>query len=869
MKKLAVSLLCIVALAGSLMAQTTIRVNAPNIVAVDEQFNLTFIIEGEHAPSEFVWESGDDFKLVWGPQKGSSTSVSIINGKHTRSSQTTYTYVLMPLRTGTFQLPAAKAKVKGDEVYSKRISVQVVTGQASSGTGAQGASGTRQQSQAETGTVAGEDLFMRLTLSKTNVVVGETVTAVLKLYQRVNIAGFEDARFPAFNGFWSQEVQAPTNIEFHREAIGDLIYDAAVLRSWTLIPQQAGDMTIDPAELVCLVSVRTPRSGSGSIFDSFFQDDYRTIRKRVSTRPVTVHVSKVPAGAPASFGGGVGSFRMTAALSRDSLQTHDAASLKVTVSGKGNISLLEAPKISFPPDFEVYDIKVTETGGAKIFEYPFIPRSHGEFNIGPVEYSYYDVSAGRYVTLTSEVMPIRVGRSSTAETVESSAGQLVANPIRKDVKDLGSDIRFIRTKVPSFTRSGYMFAGSLSFWMILFGMSVCTVAFYLVYRGVARRRADVVGSRSRAATKMARKRLSQAGVYLKGDLYTAFYEELHKALLGFVSDRMTMNAADMSRDNISARLQECGVPESLATGFVSLVEACEFARYAPSGGHEAMTAHYETAVNVISSIDDNMRHGSRSGGGSAAVAALLLMMVPAMADAAESDVADSLWQAGVTAYADGRWADAVEAWEGVAALGLDASELRYNIGNAWFKQSEYARAILNYRRSLKLNPSDQDARFNLEHAESMVQDRIETVPEFVVKTWMRKLSRSLSSTAWSVLFLIFACAVLAMLLLFLLSSSVAGRKTGFYTGIVLVLLAALCLGAALWQRSELQDNGEAVVMTPVVSVGSSPSGDTSKDLFVLHEGTVVKIIDTVGGWYNIELSDGRQGWLRVRDVELI
>ena len=315
------------------LAQATIKVQAPNLVGLNEQFNLTFIISGDKAPSDFSWDPGTDFQLVWGPQKGTSSSVSIINGKTTRSSQTTYTYVLLPKNTGRFQLNAAEATVDKERLTSSRPTIEVVSdGAAAASQGSQGSQGQSSQGQgggqsaAQTGTVSADDMFLRLSLSKRNAMVGETITATLKLYQRVNIAGFEDAKFPTFNGFWSQEVQAPSTIEFHRENVGEKIYNAAVLRSWNLVPQRAGEVTIDAAELVCLVNVRTQRAPTGSIFDSFFQDDYQTIRKRVSTSPVTVHVSGLPAGAPASFGGGVGSFKMSAALTRDSLKTHDVTS---------------------------------------------------------------------------------------------------------------------------------------------------------------------------------------------------------------------------------------------------------------------------------------------------------------------------------------------------------------------------------------------------------------------------------------------------------------------------------------------------------------------------------------------------------------
>ena len=318
----------LVLLAASFTAAAqSFEMSAPNLVAADEQFNVTFKIEGEKAPSDFEWNPGAEFKLVWGPQKGSSTSINMVNGKTTKRSTVTYTYVLLPRSSGTFTLPPATATIKGKKVSSPPRTIQVVGGGQQQGSAS---AAPAQGSRDSAGEVSGEDIFLRLLLSRNSVVVGEGITATLKLYTRVQVAGFEDARFPSFGGFWSQQLQAPTSIQFERENVGGQIYDAALLRSWTLIPQKSGDITIDPAELVCLVNVRRQSTG-GSIFDSFFDSGYSTIRKRVHTPQFKVHVSALPAGAPASFGGGVGRFSLKASLSRDSLKTHDAASLRVTV----------------------------------------------------------------------------------------------------------------------------------------------------------------------------------------------------------------------------------------------------------------------------------------------------------------------------------------------------------------------------------------------------------------------------------------------------------------------------------------------------------------------------------------------------------
>lgn len=850
-------------------AQTSIKVQAPNLVGINEQFNVTFIVEGENSPSSFDWSAGDDFQLVWGPQRGSSTSMTIVNGTRTKSSQTTYSYVLMPRKTGKFEIAAATATVKGSQIRSTPKVIEVVTDGASSSQPQQGGSSSSRQgqSQSQSGTISSEDIFLKLYFSKNRTMVGETVTATLKLYQRVNIAGFEDARFPSFTGFWSQEVQAPTNIEFTRESVGDKIYNAAVLRSWSLIPQQSGDIKIDPAELVCLINIRAPRASTGSIFDSFFQDEYQTVRKRVTTDPVTIHVSSLPSGAPASFKGGVGTgFNLTASLSKDSLKTHDAASLIVTVTGKGNTALLEAPKVNFPPDFEAYDVKTTEVSGGKSFEYPFIPRSHGEFVIDPVEYSYYDTSAGKYVVLRSN--PLEIGVSRGGDAASEAVGKIVQGVTRKDVRDLGSDVRFISTKIPSLVPVGSFFVGSGLFWLLTVILIVVAVSFYFSLRRVAAMKADVAGSKNRAATKMARKRLSQAGDFLQKNLYTAFYEELHKALLGFISDKLNMDAADMSRDNISAKLRENGSGDALADEFVSLLDACEFARYSPDAGHEAMNAHYESAVSVISSLDDIMKRKRKPGAAGAVSAVIALLLVSPFAASAD-EYLDSLWVAGTTAYSDGRWEDASAAWGSISAAGMESPELYYNIGNACFKSGDVAHAILNYERALKLDPSYEDARFNLEFANAQIQDKIEVVPEFFLEAWGRKACWLLPSDAWAVLFIIGLALTLALALVFVLGRSSRNRKIGFFAGIVALLLSLVALDFAFWQRTDYRSVDKAIITRAVASVKSSPSGDSSTDLFILHEGTKVSILDSVGEWLNVELSDGRQGWLRSSELEII
>lgn len=842
-----------------------LRVEVPAVVSLDEQFNVTFIYEGENSPSGFEWSQGDDFQLVWGPQQGRSTSIQIINGKRTRSSQFTYTYILTPKKTGSFTIPAGTVTVKGKTYSTGPQTITVVAEGASSGSGqrARGQSGTSVDIQ-------DEDLFLSLTLSKRNVVVGEPVTATLKLYQRVNIAGFEDARFPSFNGFWNQEIEAPTNIEFHRESRDNKIYNTALLRKYILIPQQSGTLTIDPAELVCLVNVRTVSSGSVSIFDEFF-DEYRTVRKRISTPSYKVNVSPLPAGAPSSFKGGVGQFRISASLSKDSLRTHDAASLIVKISGNGNVSLLEEPDVVFPPDFEVYDTKVSEQvdknsgmSGSKTYEFPFIPRSAGDFAIAPVKYSYYDIKAGKYVTVETPLIPFSVAKGNESE---SSGAVMMPGVTQRGVKDLNQDIRFINTKDPKLSPKGDFFAGSALFWILAALMAAASVGAYFLMSFIAARKADVAGSKNRGANRMARKRLRKASEYLSQNIHSAFYEELHKALTGYVSDKLNMSVAELSRERISEMLTAAGVPSEVTDKFMAIMDACEFARYSPDSGNAAMSAHYQEAVEVISSIDSYMKN-KKNIPAAGIIAVLLLAGAPATGLAADGYV-DSLYRSANDSYAAGNWQDAVESYSSVESLGLESAALYCNLGNAWYKAGDVAKAILYYERALKLDPSYSDARYNMTVVSDYIQDRIEPVPEFILKTWARNLCYALDSDAWAVAGLVFLAVVAVSLLLLFLSASLAWRRTGFFAAIVFFLFSLISLSCAFWQKADYSRKDGAIIMAPVVSVKSSPSSEASTDLFILHEGTKVLILDEVGDWRNIELADGRQGWMQSADMEII
>ena len=701
-------------------AAQTLKVEGPGVVAADETFRIVFTADGRM--SDFEWPGTDDFDVVWGPQKGSMSSTSIVNGKRTSTHQETVTYLLQPRKTGTFTLPGATASVDKNSVSSSTLKIEVVAAGGQTQTQPQGNSGGSQSGQqtqperrenndpAVTGTVSNQDIFLRLTLNKTNVVKGEPITATLKLYTRTDIAGFEDIKFPTFNGFWSKETVTVNNLEFKRENVNGTIYNAALVRQYALIPQQSGTLTIDPAEMVCQLRVRTSSGSPLSIFDDFF-DQYQTIRKRISTPSIQVKVRDLPAGAPASFAGGVGDFKVSAKMSKEGIKSNEAASLIVTISGNGNLSMLEAPKVDFPPDFEVYDLKSTDktsasgTSGSKTFEFPFIPRSHGDFVIPSIEYTYYDNAHGKYVTTSTGDIPVSVEKGEEI----AGGGVAVAGSNRQSVRSLSEDIRYIALGDGHLRKKDRFFAGSPLFYALMLAIFLAVFIVDRLLRFSRARRADVAGSKNRRANRMARARLKSAESYLKQGLGGAYYEELHKALTGYVSDKLMIPAADLSKDSISEKLRERGVRDESIAALTGLIDQCEFARYAPESEQRQMENEYNEALNVISDIESQLKNPKAASGKKVAGATLLVLLLSLALPAAAQEDVSSLWEKASEAFAAGQWQNALNCYQMIEGEGLVSDDLYYNIGNTFLKLQDNAHAILYYERALKLNPSHADA----------------------------------------------------------------------------------------------------------------------------------------------------------------
>ncbi|MDR3188385.1 MAG: BatD family protein [Prevotellaceae bacterium] len=590
--------------AAQLQAQNIqLEIQAPRVVTVGEVFRVTFVANG--SVNNFAPPSMEGFAITAGPVQSNSTQVHIVNGKVTQSVTYSFAYTLYAEKEGKFTIGSAKVTSGSDEAQTQPFVIECVKGEdARAGQPPQGGG------QKPAATASGNDasLYLGVALSKTEVYRGECIVAATKLYSRGNnpIRGFDNVKKPTYNGFWSQDVEVPQEFQFVRENVNGTVYDAGLLWKQLLFPQQSGELTLSPSEIDVIIQVRTR---SRDMFEDFFGGGYQNVRRHLQSKTVKVKVKDLPAGAPASFSGAVGSFKVEASLSKNQLVANDATSLTIRISGNGNLKLVNQPKVNLPVDFELYDTKTTDAiknsdagaSGYRQFEIPLIPRSAGEFVIPPIEFSYFNPSTGKYVTLHTKELAISVEKDTKSQqTYTSSEGR------REGIKFLGKDIRFIKTG-DALAQHDRRFFGSAAFYLLYAALLAVFAALYVWLKKHRKDSQNVVLMRNRKANKVAKKRLRNSAQLLKMGNAQGFYDELLRAMWGYLSDKLSIPVAELSRESAREAFAERSIEEPYIEAFISVIDECEFARYAPSSGQKEMAHLYRDAVSIISKLEQRVK----------------------------------------------------------------------------------------------------------------------------------------------------------------------------------------------------------------------------------------------------------------------
>ena len=573
-------------------------------VVVGEQFQVSYELTGEG--TNFEAPNFNNFEIVGGPFSSSSSSVQIVNGSVTKSTTHTYSFYLRAIKEGSFTIPAATITVNKKKIKSTTEEIKVVKD-------TRVMSGDGSVSNNNSGT---QDVFLEASPNKKTAYIGEQITLKYKIYYTIPISQLTISKAPSYSGFWMKDV-TDNNGTLQQSSIvrNGTEYHVATIQEIVLIPQKAGTLTIDPLDISCIAQIRNENRQSRGYdpFDNFFGDimgsSYTNVKKDIKSQPIDIEVKALPTkDKPSSFKGAVGQFTITSSIDKTEMKSNDAFTVTYSVSGNGNIELLELPKPVFPPDFEVYDPKITTStknnsygiSGTKKAEYVVIPRVSGDFTINPVELSYFDPAKNQYVILNSDKYELHVERSAN----EGSSGIIYAGG-QEAIKVVGSDINHIMM-IGNLKKEGSLLFGSPLYFILMILMFVIFVAGLVFYKRINKFNQNQVLVRNKKATKIAKKRLQNAYNYLKIKDSAHFYEEFSQALWGYISDKLNISRSQLSMDTVKEMMDGKNVPEDIVNQFIELLNNCEYARFAPGDSGKKMEELYEKGVEVITKAEKSL-----------------------------------------------------------------------------------------------------------------------------------------------------------------------------------------------------------------------------------------------------------------------
>jgi hypothetical protein len=578
-----------------------IKGECPSVVNTGDQFTVMWTVNS--GGGEFTAPAFNEFYKLMGPQTSYSSSTQIINGKMSTQTSYSYVYYLQAVKEGKYVIAPAIFTLKNKTYTSDSLRIEVV--------GSTSQNQSRQQANADSETdpqveTNGKDLFINLSVNRKEIFLGEPVVATVKIYSRVNIAGINEIKFPSFNSFLRSDIETPPLTSLRQENVNGTIYGSGVIQQFLLYPQVTGEINIDPVQISVLVQQKT-RGESDPFFGDFFSS-YQTVPKAAASQSLKIKVKPLPGIKPADFSGVVGKLELKANLNKESVNVNDAVNFKITISGNGNLRIAAPPVLKLSPDIEVYDPKISDdlkngqngTTGQKSFEFLLIPRHDGDFSIPPVTYSYFNIAAGRYEKLTTDELHFNARKVNG----QNSGTTVYGGVAKEDVKYLGKDIRFIKSDPGKLKKSGDIFISKQSFYSI-FAFSL--LAFLLVLflrREHIRRNSDISQVKNRKAGKVAIKRLHNASVCLKNEEIDQFYDEILKAVWGYLSDKLNIPVSDLTRTNAIEALQQYGVEEDLLKSLSQILDTCEFARFSPSTSGTEAASIYEGTSYFIKSVEN-------------------------------------------------------------------------------------------------------------------------------------------------------------------------------------------------------------------------------------------------------------------------
>jgi len=579
--------------------------SAPSSVVVDKPFQLVYSVNA--SGRDLRAPEINNFDVLAGPFQSHSSSIQIINGRQSSSEADSYTYTLQAQKVGTFTIPSASIIVNGRKYTSNGVSIRVLPADSKASSRSQGGVQGNSSRGGSSAAITNDNLFIRAEASKTNVYEQEAIVVTYKLYTLVDVVQCSPKKMIDFNGFMKQDIDQPVNKQFSLEHYNGRNYTSVVLFKFLLYPQHAGVLQIDKWNFEAVVQVKN-KTAARSIFDDFF-DSYTNVTKSVVAPAIKINVNALPAGKPASYSGTVGHFNMNANISSTQVKANDAVTIKLNIAGSGNMKLIKNPTIKFPDGFEAYDPKVTNNfkttssgvSGNKVIEYMFIPRHSGNFQIPSAEFSYFDTQSRSYKTLRTPVYQMQVAKGAGGESSTVAASSYVD---KEDVKQLSKDIRYIQTDKIILSKEEEPIFGSVISWLMYLIPLVISLILFIFFRKQAKENANISLVKNKKANKVAQKRLRLAQKLLKEGNKDRFYDEVLKATWTYLSDKLSIPVALLTKDNVESELSKHNVEATHINQFTEILNTCEFARYAPNSGQQEMGNLYADTIKAISDLEE-------------------------------------------------------------------------------------------------------------------------------------------------------------------------------------------------------------------------------------------------------------------------
>lgn len=850
------------------------KCEAPKVVGLHERFRVSFTINASEV-GNFVAPTFRNVNILGGPSTSRSSSVSIINGKRTDNSSTTFTFWLQSLTTGTITIPSARVKSNGKLYTTKPVTISVEDNPSMAQRSQNSGGANRRNNTAASPTVKVIDdkaVFVRAIPSKTKVFKGEEIVISYKIYTLVPISEYMVDKFPSSQGFWVEELDNQATPILEREIIDGKSYQVATLRKVLVYPQKSGTLHIQPMGLEVVAHLQTGttqrrRVSTGDpFFDAFFNDPFfanvtpvfEKVNKKLKTNALTIEVKDLPP-CKEDFSGGVGRFDISCSIDTSYCKTNEAISLDFTISGQGNLSLIEAPKLEIPEQFELYDPdisdKTTKTAsgqsGSRTFRYIIIPRVEGNYTIPALKFTYFDPVSREYKTLSTEEFRLNIKKGN------NDGG--FAKQMSEREKYRNMDITDIFAGRLSKEANQIKVFSSLMFYIIpLLLVLGLLLAIYFTKQQIKQRK-DVSGMKLKKANRVAVKRLKKAEMYLRTGQGEEFEKEIGQALWNYLSDKFRISTYDLNIDNIRKALNESSLEKTILENALQTLSNCEYIRFSQNKQPSEYRKLYEQTVETITDIETNMTKNRKSSTAKTmSVVFAVFVCLTSSLSAQDMSQADE-------AYRNKDYAKAMELYQKAEKNNSNA-KLYHCIANTAFRMSDYTTAILYYEKALRLTPDNKTLMTNYKVCRSRLAGEVYVMPDFFLLRWVKVLANLMSPLAWAILFCVFfVCTCIAF---FLYYFNIDHKVLLFYLSLFALILSLGSFGLGLYRQELIHNNDYAIVFSSDVSLRGNQVSSSDNDT-KLFKGQKVKIEKRTGEEVFVKTEDGKEGWISSSTVKII